>query len=147
MKPLRDVLTCLIFFMIGCEESKNPTPPNGSDVPAKSNRVYRCEWSPILDDKAEDPFEGLENAVWRATLDGVCIDQKVYVNLTKVIASLPDYTVQDFPFVGYCEHYLLSDGSSKGILIGFVCENYGIVVWEAETDEQGRWYKTDFGRM
>jgi hypothetical protein len=143
MTTLRHALICFWLLVIGCEESKNPTLVNQSGDPSTSKSVYRCEWSPLIDPDAKDFTEALEHQNWRVAADGICKDPEVYGKLAKTIASLPDYTDQDFPFVGYCEHYLLTDGSSKGLLVGFVCENYGIVVWETEADEQGRWYKTD----
>jgi hypothetical protein len=101
----------------------------------------------VIDPDASDFEEALLNQNWRVAADGVCSDSEVYESLTKVIASLPGYTGQDYPFVGFCEHYLLTDGSAKGILIGFVCENYGIVIWEMEADDNGRWMKTESGTL
>ena len=99
----------------------------------------------MIDPNAKDIGEALENQNWRVAADGVADDSDVHTYLTKAISGLPAYTSQDFPFVGYCEHYLLTDGSARGILIGFVCENHGIVVWEMEADSAGRWRKTDSG--
>lgn len=101
----------------------------------------------MADGEVEDFFEELGNEIWRVKEDGVCSKTEVFINLSKVVENLPEYTEQDYPFVGFCVHYLLTDGSAKGFLIGLVCENYGIVVWEAETDEEGRWMKTDSGTL
>jgi hypothetical protein len=101
----------------------------------------------VINTDAKDFEEALQNQNWRVAADGVCNDPEVHGNLAKVIASLSSYKGEDFPFVGYCEHYLLTDGSAKGILIGYVCENYGIVVWEMEVDDEGRWGKTESGTM
>lgn len=145
MPPLRDALIFFCLLFIGCEDSKKPSLGSGNGDPPTPKRIYRCEYSPLVDPVAKDFTEALQHQNWRVTADGICIDPEVYSSLSKTIASLADYTKQDFPFVGYCEHYLLTDGSSRGMLIGFVCDNYGIVVWETKTDEQGRWYQTDSG--
>lgn len=150
MTTLRIAIACSCLFLFGCGELERSTPATETSTAVTSlpsKRVYRCEWSPVANSKAKNLGEALRNEEWRAAEDGVCSDEKVFDNLSKVIANLPAYTRQDFPFVGYCEHYLLTDGSGKGLLIGFVCENYGIVVWEAEPDEDGRWMKTDSGTL
>ncbi|OYV06383.1 MAG: hypothetical protein CFE26_06585 [Verrucomicrobiales bacterium VVV1] len=112
-----------------------------------SKRIYRWGWSPLTDPNAKDLIEALKSQSSRVTADGVCSDGAVYSDLSKVIAELSNYIEQDFPFVGFCEHYLLTDGSSKGILIGFICEDHGVVVWQMKADDSGRWIKTASGTL
>jgi hypothetical protein len=144
-------LTCVCLFLIGCKDlNKTSSDVENNDSistqkSTSSKQIYRCDYSPIIDPSAKDFAESLTNSTWRVVSDGVCNDVETHENLVKAVTNLPNFTEQDYPFVGYCEHYLLTDGSTKALLIGFVCENYGIVVWEMEADESGRWMKTESG--
>lgn len=154
MKRHTIALTFTCLLVIACGEPKHSTTAQETDdsasskIALSSKQIFRCEYSPLVDYNTMDLIDSLEKMEpWRVVADGVCNDAGVYKNLENEVASLPDYTEMDYPFVGYCEHYLLTNGSAKAILIGFVCENYGIVVWQMEADEDGRWMKTDIGTL
>ena len=113
---------------------------------AESKRVYRCEYSPLIDYEAENLEEVLTGRKgWRVAVDGVSYDREVYDDLEDLIEKIPAGSEEGLPFSGFNEHFLLCEGDAKGRLIGFVADNHGMVVWEMEVDDEGRWQKTETG--
>lgn len=138
---LRTLATGIALVIVGCGDPDQVDTGDGSPAedPERSRRVYRCDMMPLIDYEADDPIRQVITANSRVVADGISRESGLYDDLTGILAGLPSYTEQDYPFIGYCEHYLIADGTPKALLIGFVCEGHGIVVWEVEADDEGRW--------
>lgn len=139
---------CCYFWVAGCEKPDSPAPASAvaSSVTVESKRIYRCEWSPLIDAEAES-FEDVLTSTkgWRVVADGVCYDPELFAGLEDLIEKVPPGSEEGLPFCGFNEHFLLCEGDATGRLIGFTAGNHGIMVWEMEADEEGRWQKAPSG--
>lgn len=139
-----------MLLLLGCRmrEPDSPAPASAvaGSVTVESKRIYRCEWSPLIDEEAESLEEVLNGTKgWRVVADGVSHNPEVFADLVDLIEKVPPGSEEGVPFCGFNEHFLLCEGDATGRLIGFTAGNHGIMVWEMEVDEEGRWQKAPSG--
>jgi hypothetical protein len=148
MRNLIRTWACCCLFVAGCgkPDSSAPAGAVADAATVESKRVYRCEWSPLIDEEAESLEEVLNGTKgWRVVADGVSHDPEAFAGLEELIEKIPPGAEEGLPFCGFSEHFLLCEEDATGRLIGFTAGNHGIMVWEMEVDEEGRWQKTDSG--
>lgn len=139
---------CCFIWVAGCGKPDSPAPASAvpGSVTIESKRIYRCEWSPLIDEEAESLEEVLNGTKgWRVVADGVSHDLEAFAGLEDLIEKVPPGSEEGLPVCGFNEHFLLCEGDAKGRMIGFTSGNHGIMVWEMDVDEEGRWQKTGSG--